>query len=81
MADKKKAYRRFEQLTRRAMAPAAAEGEPDPATAHAWMAAPPLPIRLSPEVRHALERHVVASDATPSEIVEDALRRYLAIPR
>jgi Ribbon-helix-helix protein, copG family len=81
MADKKKAYRRFEQLTRRAMTPTAAENEPDPGTANPWMAAPPLPIRLSPEVRQALEQHAAATDATPSEIVEDALRRYLELPR
>jgi hypothetical protein len=81
MADKKKAYRRFEQLTRKAMTPAAAESEPDPRTANAWMAAPPLSIRLSPEVRQALEQHAASSDTTPSEVVEDALRRYLAIPR
>jgi hypothetical protein len=81
MADKKKAYRRFEQLTRRAMAPAAAENEPDAAVSNAWMAGPPLPIRLSPEVRQALEQQAAASDTTPSEIVEDALRRYLAMPR
>jgi len=81
MADKKKAYRRFEQLTRRAMTPTAAENEPDPGTANPWMAAPPLPIRLSPEVRQALEQRVAASAATPSEIVEDALRRYLEMGR
>jgi ribbon-helix-helix CopG family protein len=81
MADKKKSYRRFEQLTRRAMTPAAAEGEPGPGMASPWMAGPPLPIRLSAEVRQALEQHVAARDTTPSEIVEDALRRYLEMPR
>lgn len=83
MADKKKAYRRFEELTRKAMDPTAAEAEPDPGLAKhgTWsFSAEALSIQLSPEVRRALEQHAAANNTTPSEIVQDALRRYLEIP-
>jgi hypothetical protein len=75
MAEKKKAYRRFQDLTRQATAPMAAEAE---------MGSPPaetLPIRLSPDVRRALEQQAAADNTTPSEIVQEALRRYLEVPR
>ena len=86
MAEKKKAYRRFEELTRQATAPTAAEAEHDRdlMTGDTGMGSPPaeaLPIRLSPEVRRALEQHAAAENTTPSEIVQEALRRYLEIPR
>ena len=70
---KKKAYRRFQELTRQATAPMAAEAEQDRAEA--------LQIRLSPEVRRALEQQAAADNTTPSEIVEEALRGWLEIPR
>ncbi|HEV3364448.1 MAG TPA: ribbon-helix-helix protein, CopG family [Acidimicrobiia bacterium] len=74
MAEKKKAYRRFEELTKRAMAPTSVDAEPDFESI-----APPEPLRisLSREVRQALEQHAAAKERTPSEIVEEALRRYL----
>jgi Ribbon-helix-helix protein, copG family len=91
MAEKKKAYRRFEELTRQATAPMAAEAERDRGSMNlrrrsGWtgMGPPPaeaFPIRLSPQVRRALEQHAAADNTTPSEIVEEALRRYLEIPR
>lgn len=91
MRQKKKAYRRFEELTKRAMAPGSAEAErgragadrePDggdagPGSALTEM----LPISLSPEVCRALELRATADHTTPSEIVEAALRRHLEIRR
>ena len=76
MAEKKKAYRRFEELTKQATAPTPREGTGP-------LSAPeePLSIWLSPKVRRALEDQAAADDTTPSEIVEEALRRYLKAPR
>ena len=79
MAEKKKAYQRFEELTRQATAasiPAEADtiGEGSPA-------GEAIMVRLSPEVRRALEQQAAADSTTPSEIIEEALRRYLEIPR
>jgi hypothetical protein len=71
MAKKKKAYRRFQDLTRQATAPMGAEAEED------WG----LMIRLSPDVGRALEQQAAADNTTPSEIVQEALRGYLEIPR
>jgi hypothetical protein len=91
MAEKKKAYRRFEELTRQATAPMGAEDERDRdlmnrrhrsgTTGMGSPSAEAVPIRLSPEVRRALEQQAVADNTTPSEIVEEALRRWLEIPR
>jgi hypothetical protein len=91
MAEKKKAYRRFEELTRQATAPKPAEAEgdrglmnPRDRSGGTGMGSPPaeaLPIWLSPEVRRALEQHAAAEGTTPSEIVQEALRRYLERPR
>ena len=76
MAEKKKAYQRFGDLTKQAMAPTPQEGTgPVPAPEE------PLSIRLSPKVRRALEEQAAADNTTPSEIVEEALRRYLKAPR
>jgi hypothetical protein len=76
MAGKKKAYQRFEELTRQATAPIAEDeqdlGSPAPE---------PLPVWLSPELRRALEQHAAAEGSTPSELVEVALRRYLGSGR
>jgi ribbon-helix-helix CopG family protein len=69
MAEKKKAYQRFGELIRQETAPTPAEAEPDRVDA--------IEIRLSPEVRRALEQHAAAEGATPSDIVQEALRRYL----
>ena len=90
MADrKKKAYRRFEELTKRAMDPGSPDAERDraggdvePGSEGAGRASPlteMLPISLSPEVCRALELRATADHTTPSEIVEAALRRYLEI--
>ena len=76
MAEKKKAYRRVEELTKQATAPLADEAEQD-----RGLTAEALAIRLSPEVRRALEEQAAAENTTPSEIVQEALRRYLEIPR
>jgi hypothetical protein len=91
MGEKKKVYRRFEELTRKATAPAPAEAERDrdlmnlrDRSGGTGMKSPPaeaLPILLSPEVRRALEQHAAAEGTTPSEIVQEALRRYLETPR
>jgi NAD-specific glutamate dehydrogenase len=78
MAEKKKAYRRFEELTKQAMAPM--EAVPD-SGGGGTPSAEALPIWLSPEVRRALEQQAAADNATPSEIVEAVLRRYLEIRR
>jgi hypothetical protein len=91
MADKKKAYQRFVELTRQATAPMASEAERDPGSINlgrrsrdsAIGSAPaegPL-IRLTPELRRALEQRAATDNTTPSEIVHEALRRYLEIAR
>jgi Ribbon-helix-helix protein, copG family len=84
MTEKKKAYRRFEELARRATAPMTAEAERDRGgsgvTDTRSPSAESVPILLSPEVRRALEQHAAAENTTPSEIVEEALRRYLDTP-
>ncbi len=85
MAEKKKAYRRFEELTKKATAPMAPEPERDPGSvnlqpgggAGPGSPAEALPIWLSPEVRRALLEQAAAENTTPSEIVQEALRRYL----
>lgn len=91
MAGKKKAYRRFEELTKRAMAPGSGDAQGERASADvgpdggdAERASPlteMLPISLSPEVCRALELRAVADNTTPSEIVEAALRGHLEIRR
>lgn len=93
MADKKKkkAYRRFEELTKRAMSPGSADAERDRAAEDLELGAggagpgsaltEMLPISLSPEVCRALELRATADNTTPSDIVEAALRRYLEIRR
>jgi hypothetical protein len=77
MAEKKKPYQRFAELTGKATASIPVEAdaagtEPPPADA--------ITIRLRPEVRRALVRQVNAGNTTPSEVIEEALRRYLEIP-
>lgn len=75
---KKKAYQRFEELARQATASIPAEADTigkGSTTEEAIM------IRLSPEVRRALEQQAAADSTTPSEVIEEALRRWLEIPR
>ena len=90
MAKKKKAYRRFEELTKRAMAAGSAETERDRAAEEVepgagpgpeFLLTEPLSISLSSEVRRALELRAGADNVTESEIVDTALRRYLEIRR
>jgi hypothetical protein len=79
MAEKRKAYRRFEELARQATAgsnPAEAD-----TIAEESPAGEAITIRLSPEVRRALQQQAAADSTTPKEIIEEALRRYLEIPR
>jgi hypothetical protein len=88
---KKKAYQRFEELIKQT-APTPAEVERDPGLMNRGRSEGPgpgqgslspeaLPIWLSPEVRRALEHRAAAEGTTPSEIVQQALRRYLESPR
>jgi len=75
MAGKKKPYQRFEELTKRAIAPAGAEaegGEDSPPEAE-------LSIWLSPKVRRALLERAAAENTTASKIVEEVLRRHLSL--
>jgi hypothetical protein len=89
VADKKKAYRRFEELTKRAMAPASkaeqdrTPTDQDPGGDGGALESPgeALLVSLSPEVCRALELRADADHTTPSAIVEAALRRYLEIRR
>lgn len=79
MAEKKKAYQRFEELTRRATTRPAPEANQNPGLPGNPEGPPAdvVTVRLSPEVRRALVHHVRTEEASPSEIVEEALRRYL----
>lgn len=79
MAEKKKAYQRFQDLARQATATSIpvetdTSGE-ESDTGEA------IRIRLSPEVRRALAQRAVADSTTPTAIIETVLRRYLEIPR
>ncbi len=38
-----------------------------------------FPVRLEPELRHALDERASADETTASEIVREALRRYLKV--
>jgi len=38
-----------------------------------------LPVRLDPELRHALDERASAEHTTASDIVREALRRYLKV--
>ena len=38
-----------------------------------------LPVRLDPELRKALDERAAADDTTASDIVREALRRYLKV--
>ncbi len=37
-----------------------------------------LPVRLDPELRHAVDKRAAADHTTASEVVREALRQYLA---
>ena len=79
MAEKKKAYQRFAELARQATA-ASIPAEPD-TIGEESLAGEAIMIRLSPETRRALVHQAVTDSTTPTEIIEEALRRYLEIPR
>jgi hypothetical protein len=38
-----------------------------------------FPVRLEPELRHALDERAAADETTASEVVREALRRYLKV--
>lgn len=38
-----------------------------------------LPVRLEPELRRALDERAAADDSTASEVVREALRRFLKV--
>ena len=78
MAAKKKAYERFGELTQRAVAPTPVEPE---APAVAPSATEEITILLHPEVARALEENALERNITPSEVVEEALRRLFNIRR
>jgi len=79
MAAKKKAYQRFSDLTRKAMAPATDEGEGGTGSVD-FVPEEELTVWLAPEVRRAVHQRAAADQTTPSEVVEKALRRYLKAP-
>ena len=41
--------------------------------------AEPFPVRLEPELRRALDERAAVDDTTASEVVREALRRYLKV--
>ena len=79
MAEKKKAYQRFQELANQVTA-ASVPAEAD-TSGEEYPAGEAMTIRLRPEVRRALEQRAVADSTTPTEIIEEALRRHLEIPR
>jgi hypothetical protein len=88
MAEKKKAYRRWVELTEQATAPLAAEAEGRDSTKLRRPRGRPsigsapgeaLPVRLEPELRQALDERAAAGNTTPTEIVREALHRYLEV--
>lgn len=42
-------------------------------------AADPFPVRLDPELRRALDDRAAADDTTASEVIRQALRRFLKV--
>jgi hypothetical protein len=42
-------------------------------------AADPFPVRLDPELRRALDDRAIADDTTASEVIRQALRRFLKV--
>jgi CRISPR-associated endonuclease/helicase Cas3 len=39
--------------------------------------AEPFPVRLDPELRQAVDERAAADNTTPSDVIREALRRYL----
>jgi hypothetical protein len=81
---RKKAYQHFERLTKQATASAPAGVEPDHGSvdgAATGLADETLPVRLSPDVRRALEHRAAAEGTTPAQLIEAAVRRYLGVWR
>jgi len=90
MAAEKKSYGRTPsgvEITEEYVAKAVAEAEAgyDLSTLRRLPGRPPmgtgpaavLPVRLDPELRAALDERVAADQSTASEVVREALRRYL----
>ena len=79
MAEKKKAYQRFQDLAKQVTAGSTpAQADTGGEESHAGET---IRIRLRPEVRRALEQQASSDSTTPTEIIEEALRRYLELPR
>jgi hypothetical protein len=79
MAEKKKPYQRFQELARQATTssnPARSDGNGE-----TFLVEEAITICLSTELRRAVEQQAVADRTTPTEIIEEALRRYLELPR
>ena len=68
MANEAEAGLDITQLRRRPGRPAMGSGPADT-----------LPVRLDPELRQALDDRAAADESTASEIVREALRRYLKV--
>jgi hypothetical protein len=68
MADEAEAGLDITKLRRRPGRPAMGSGPADT-----------LPVRLDPELRQALDDRAAADDSTASEVVREALRRYLKV--
>lgn len=70
MADEAEAGLEVSQLRRRPGRPAMGSGP-----------AESFPVRLEPELRHALDERAAQDETTPSEVVREALRRFLKVSR
>jgi arginase family enzyme len=44
-----------------------------------WVPDRPTPVRLDPELRKALDRRAATDNMTASDVVREALRRYLKV--
>jgi hypothetical protein len=76
MAEKKKPYERFEELTKRATAPTGAEARRGLGADEGSPPEQELAVWLSPEIRRALLERAATENTTASRIVEEALRRH-----
>ena len=78
---RKKAYQHFERLAKQATASAPAGVESDHGSvdgaANGLTDETLIPVRLSPDVRRALEHRAAVEGTSPAELIEAAVRRYL----
>jgi predicted transcriptional regulator len=68
MAEEAEAGLDVTQLRRRPGRPAMGSGPADP-----------FPVRLDPELRAALDERAASDDTTASDVIREALRRYLKV--